>query len=498
MKRSWISIVLTSLVLSAPAYSWNLNDPVAGENTLHWEALSPEISVCFIEDRDDGAVCFVIERDDCHEPVFLSLAEPYDRDDLEDFLALCEKSLDVADHEGGIKRAGLITAGRSSQDEVRAWLKAVASRRSETGGRIAFPILGHAPVQIVKQDDEQSDRLIIAYNFRLPAPNTYRDMRKIWVMDLIQQMTLNRLSKEGLLPSRAYDAGSFPLPAAALRLKFPLEGGEWSKCLQVCLQRVREIGEIGFTADELQSAKRERLQNIQEILKRRGVFSIAAFHAQGFAQGMKAFDFETFLDSAANLIESVTPIDIAIVMHECFLPEQRTVGYLTSQAVDESWLAVAEQVINSVEKGEAQKIAYLKTEMEAPNLLEQLPLDDHDRSLIYKIVDTMAHDNVIKLGWKRKTMEKKGKKIRHVHPLRFLSYVFGDHHLHQCMREISRSSFKWNGFIDGMRSRIDEEAAKGGLLPFAHDFAKHLNVDEGRIRHYIEKRDWEGLVRHLL
>lgn len=131
-------------------------------------------------------------------------------------------------------------------------------------------------------------------------------------------------------------------------------------------------------------------------------------------------------------------------------------------------------------------------------LFYQLEINDHDKDLIYKIIDTMARDNVIKLGLKRRSMERKGRKVRHVHPLRFLGHIFGDHYLHQCMREVYRSSFKWNGFIDGLKDRIKEESAKGNLLPYVPAFAKQTNRDADKIAHYIERRDWEGLVRYLL
>jgi hypothetical protein len=49
-----------------------------------------------------------------------------------------------------------------------------------------------------------------------------------------------------------------------------------------------------------------------------------------------------------------------------------------------------------------------------------------------------------------------------------------------------------------MRDRIEEEAARGGLLPYLHGFAQHVHCDEEKARRYIEKRDWEKLVKFLL
>lgn len=498
------SVILAALfTLSTPLLAFNLNDPIPNEMRQQWQKVSPDVSTCFVED-EGPALCFVIEGEDHHDPVVLSLPNPHDPTVLAPFFRECEKMIEQADSEGGQKRIALFSSGQSLQGEVKEWIEKVAAQRAKSSQPAPMAIFGHPPVQIVPEKLGRQSHLVLSYGFHLPAPKTYRDVRKLLVTELIQQMTMQRLAREGVLSTHAAEGREFLLPAADLRIVLPYDEQNWQKNLQVGLEKIKEIAEIGFTNDELQAAKRDCLYLLQELQKQKrsmsGNEAHAVFQAQSFVRGLGALNYGMFLDSASSLLESITPVDIAIVMHECFSKDQRSVCYMTPHEVDTSWIAAAQQVVDLVERGENQKVAFLQqTEMEAPeNLFDKLPLNDHERTLIHKIVDTMARDNVIKLGLKRKTMEKKGKRIRHVHPLRFLGYVFADPHLKHCMREISRSHFKWNGFIDGMRDRIEEEAARGGLLPYLHGFAQHVHCDEEKARRYIEKRDWEKLVKFLL
>lgn len=498
--RFWVALFAISIALSSNQHAFQLNEPIPAASKVQWEKISSDVSACFMDESGGDALCFVIDRGDHNDPLLLSLDSA--GSSLPAFFSECEKLLEQVDKEKSQKKICIAVNGTSLQGEVKEWLSKIASLRSKNEPA-SVAIFGQPPVRIVREKVDEASQLVLSYNFNLPSLKTFREVRKLWVMKLIQQMTVQRMANEGILPMQSTASRELLLPATNLRIAFPYDENNWQKSLQVGLQKIKEIAEIGFTNDELQAAKRECLLSAQELQKEfcpGENAARAAFHAQSYVRGLGQLSYGTFLDSAVSLLDSITPVDIAIVMHECFSKEQRTLTYLAPQQVESSWITQAQQIVDSVEKGENQRVALLlQTEMESPeNLFFQLPLHEHEKVLIHKIVDTMARDNVIKLGLKRKTMEKKGKKIRHVHPLRFLGHVFADPHLKHCMREISRSSFKWNGFIDGMRDRIEEEAARGGLLPHVHAFAQHVHCDEERARRYIEKHDWEKLVRLLL
>jgi hypothetical protein len=127
-----------------------------------------------------------------------------------------------------------------------------------------------------------------------------------------------------------------------------------------------------------------------------------------------------------------------------------------------------------------------------------LPLDDIEKRVINAMILTIAEKNVIKLGLMRKTIEKKGKRIHHVHPLRFIGYIFATPHLKTSMQKIRKSSFKWDGFIDGFSKKMKDESNNGNLIQYIPGFAEYLDVDFEECMHYVHKKDWEGLVKSLL
>lgn len=134
----------------------------------------------------------------------------------------------------------------------------------------------------------------------------------------------------------------------------------------------------------------------------------------------------------------------------------------------------------------------------SPDLFYQLPLEDWEKKIIRKIVLTMANKNVFQLLLEKKTMEKRGRDINHVHPLRFMGYVFSDPELKRGMAMIRKSHFKWHGFIDGFSRRIREESKKDNLLRYVPGFCQTVQMSPNQVIGYLEEGDWEGFVKVLI
>lgn len=128
----------------------------------------------------------------------------------------------------------------------------------------------------------------------------------------------------------------------------------------------------------------------------------------------------------------------------------------------------------------------------------QLQLDEKEQWLIYDLIKTMAEKNIWGLLFKKKELEKIGRKINHVHPMRFIGYILDDPKLKKWLREIKTSSFKWDHFIDGFSNRMKEESAKNNLMLYIPGMAHLLNVDPERIIYYIQSKDYSGLVKALI
>lgn len=133
------------------------------------------------------------------------------------------------------------------------------------------------------------------------------------------------------------------------------------------------------------------------------------------------------------------------------------------------------------------------------SLFYDLPLDEKSQKLIHELIKTIAEKNIWGLLFKKKELEKIGKKIDdRVHPMRFMGHILGDPKLRKWLKEIKNSSFKWDHFIDGFANRMKEEAARNNLLPYVAGMAHHLHVDQARILSYIHSKDYEGLVKALM
>lgn len=129
---------------------------------------------------------------------------------------------------------------------------------------------------------------------------------------------------------------------------------------------------------------------------------------------------------------------------------------------------------------------------------EELPLSDQEQGTIEKIMHSLANYNVPKLLWKQKELEKMGRSINQVHPLRFIAHIIESPILRSDLQEVHRSFFKWRGFLDGFRRRMTEEFYKGNLKAYVPGFCEDLHVKPEIIEHFIDHRDWEGLVKAIL
>jgi len=132
------------------------------------------------------------------------------------------------------------------------------------------------------------------------------------------------------------------------------------------------------------------------------------------------------------------------------------------------------------------------------NAFEELPLSEQEKGTIEKIVHSLANHNVPKLLWKQKELEKMGKSINQVHPLRFIAHIISNPILRSDLQEIHRSFFKWRGFLDGFRRRMTEEFYKNNLKPYLTGFCEELHVKPEVVEHFMDHRDWEGLVKAIL
>lgn len=127
----------------------------------------------------------------------------------------------------------------------------------------------------------------------------------------------------------------------------------------------------------------------------------------------------------------------------------------------------------------------------------KLTLRSKDAENIHYIVKSIARCSYPSLLLRKRDMDRRGDSIRHVHPLRFLGYIFGDPQRKHYMHMIKKSMIKWSQFKAGLYPGLKREYNNHNLIPYLSAFAQVVDIDEKVLSHYIHKQDWEGFVNAL-
>lgn len=133
-----------------------------------------------------------------------------------------------------------------------------------------------------------------------------------------------------------------------------------------------------------------------------------------------------------------------------------------------------------------------------PSSFYKLPLNAREQEMITSIITTIAENNIFQLAMHKTTLEKKGKKIDHVHPLRFMGHILSNPTLKNHIKTIRKSSFKWDALISGFSKKMREQMGRNNVYPHLDGFAALVGTTKEQIVPYVQKADFEGLVKSLL
>jgi len=128
----------------------------------------------------------------------------------------------------------------------------------------------------------------------------------------------------------------------------------------------------------------------------------------------------------------------------------------------------------------------------------KLPLSETEKRLIEEIITTLAAKNVVQLAFEKRSLEKKGKKVTPVHPLRFIGFILANSELRSDLKIVKKSSFKWDAFVDGFSKRMREELSKNNVYQHVPGFCEQVGTTPDRVIHYIQKKEFEELIKSLM
>lgn len=120
------------------------------------------------------------------------------------------------------------------------------------------------------------------------------------------------------------------------------------------------------------------------------------------------------------------------------------------------------------------------------------------RDIAY-IVNTLGMSSLLKIADNKATIRKAGKRVEHIHPLRFLSTVFTDEEMKASFHALVGRSWVWSDFFGGLRDSFESETNNNNMKQeFISDFAATVGIDIALIATVIANRQWEQLINVLV
>lgn len=365
----------------------------------------------------------------------------------------------------------------------------------------------------------------LGYFIEKRRARTYRDLKEVWKSILLKDLFQQRLE----ICSRSLDkVWVHPYP----RFFYPISGysivpEEFSEnMLSYFLFQAETLRIEGFCEEEFQRVKHRTLSQLHYLAScaespENGF--LASYFADQFLLGDSCPSVKGFMDGSVDVVSGIQWQEL-LASVESFLLEKKNryiqVAYpiqhaeMMTKADVEQMVQHASALATVAVESEADEeelwssddpflnsessILLIENAPEGTESFYHLPITDREKRLIKIIITTMAEKNILQLAFIKRTMEKKGKKIEHVHPMRFIGYILSNAELRSSLRIIKKSSFKWDAFIDGFSRRMKEEFGNNNLYVHIPGFCHQTGANPAEITHFIQKKDWEGLVKSCM
>lgn len=127
-----------------------------------------------------------------------------------------------------------------------------------------------------------------------------------------------------------------------------------------------------------------------------------------------------------------------------------------------------------------------------------LRISQDEGKVIEEIVTTLGKNSLVSLGFKKGHLKNLGKQLRGIGCLQFLGYIFTKDELKLHMKAIQNSSFKWSGFMDGLKPGFEKEAKSNKLFEELPGFAATVHADYNKLLTKAKEGDWDEFVKTLI
>lgn len=424
-----------------------------------------------------------------------------DRNELEDFFEYCQEKIDDS-----CDSVSVIAVGDFNENELISFIDSQFHSLPELKPR---PLM--ESVKILPLSKVSHIELSLTYPTAIYALKTLEDLQRQWMIYCFQEIVQTRFVSSLQLSGGTWipqQESKFLLPRTFCLGKARCAEENSLEVLGGFLLEIQKIRTTGFEEEELkavQSKIQKGLLSMVTHVHKSGI--LASYYAEQCTLGMGCPSYDFFLAKSFDIVQRISLRDLhesigAFLIDgnrqvEMVCPPEAKVGEAQIHEVMDLFQADAFVLVLTDDK-EPTRRPYGEISSDAPDPYSLLAISDTEAEIIWKIIDTMANHNVIKLALKKKDMEKKGRKINHVHPLRFLGTIFSNPYLRECMREVRDSYFKWEGFLGGVKGRMEEEYSQNNLLLYVQGFSQSVKANPDQVRMYLQKKDWEGLCKYLV
>jgi len=351
--------------------------------------------------------------------------------------------------------------------------------------------------------------LSLTYPTSFQEIKTDKDLKKLWVLYLLQSVVEERFRKtikeaDGQWISASPSKYLLPYANSVAKCK----GEEPNKMLSAFLVAMNEIKATGFSEQELSDAKAKLQKNLVHFYQKNPTSSVLAdylaFHS-AFGAGYP--DYSTFMTFSFKAISEIERGDVADLIGVYFKDATRRVEMQIPPSMHVSEADIQEVLNSHLTDSIVLSLKDKSSSTDsARELYTKLPLTEEEAMIIYQIIDNVGNLGYGKLWKKENEIEALGSRVQHVHPFKFLETILTDPHLKQSMIKIEDGllSLKWRGFfngngdVPGFAAKCEREYARDNLAPYIVGFSQVVKANPEQVRYFVEKKEWEKLVRFLI
>lgn len=422
---------------------------------------------------------------------------PYDVDEISSFLEFAKDRKPVF-----AKGLGIIAVGDFDKNRLKTLIKEQFSDMNFSVDTKVEPTIA-----INVSEDARVESLKFSYPTAIQNLKTDEDLKKQWAVyflqKLIQEQFQQSLKESGGVWAEPAES-SYLIPQIACVAKVHANGQNLLDLLTSLLKTVQEIKMEGFLDDTFQLYKLDAQKTLLSLSRRApDSNALASYYADQFAYGQKCPPYSFFIQTSLNLISEMTLRDVHLLVDQYLKDNNRLVQMTLVQlesiscsqvektlqefAADKLVLAIEDEQNSQEERILNHALAYI-----------QLPLKPEESKVIGEIIEAIGNHGWIWLGVHQTELREKEKQIKHVHPLRFLGEIFSNANLKGCMRRVEKDTLTWKGFMKGLKPNMEKELQRNNLYRYLDGFCQAVRADPDKVKAFIQKHEWEKLVRYLI